>query len=682
MSIELLAPAGSPEVLNAAIGEGADAVYLGLKAFNARQRAKNFSYKQLEAVIEKLHAMNKKVYVTLNTIFEDWESQKIYNLLKYLSKVGPDAVIVQDFGIINIINQHFPALKIHASTQMNISSAKGINFLSRYNVSRVVLGRELSLEEIKNIRQNTNTELEIFIHGALCISVSGLCLFSSYLGGKSGNKGVCTQPCRRLYTANDKNGYFFSPRDLMLIKHIPQIIDAGINSLKIEGRLRSAEYTATVVRAYRHVIDNYQSDSEAAIKKATSILQNDFARNKTTYYFIDKDNTDFFNPKQSAGTGLYVGKIDKIILKDDERLALVKTNIELSINDTLRLHSANDTIRKSVKIKSLKTNYGEVIVNMPPEFSVNDTVYLINKKELNKKYPAIIPRSIDKYKKHPGNSLPPEIKRKSGNKKKLRALPTGLYVKVSHIKDLYITQSIKTKKIIIDFTRDNLINIKKKSLAISYQKEQFIFYLPPYFPQRDEAWIQKELKALQEMNINTFIVNNPGHLNLLKSTDATLICGPYLYTFNKYAANFFENAHCNFFIPPLENNKKNLLSTAKSIFPEKFLITVFSFPQLFQITKDISDVYDFKMITDKMNKNFYIIKEDNFSTIVPENPFSIIDKIPYLQKQGFNKFLIDFSNAGLTKSFYKSIIHHAQRREYIEGSTRFNWKDGFFRNKK
>ena len=211
---ELLAPVGSKDVLDAAIGEGADSIYLGVKDFNARARAKNFNYKEFEAAVDKLHAVGKKVYVAVNTLFEEWEKDRIFNLLKYLSLVKPDAVIVQDFGTIYIINKYFPELRIHASTQMNISSAKGVNFLSKSSVKRVVLGRELTFSEIKDIREKTGLELEVFIHGALCFSTSGLCLFSSYLDGKSGNRGLCSQPCRRLYKNEKKSGFFFSPGDL------------------------------------------------------------------------------------------------------------------------------------------------------------------------------------------------------------------------------------------------------------------------------------------------------------------------------------------------------------------------------------------------------------------------------------------------------------------------------------
>ena len=243
---ELLAPAGNVEALDAAIGEGADAVYLGLKSFNARLRSSNFAWREFVGAVQSVHRLGKKIYVTVNTVFEESESEKLYRFLKYLDKIGPDGIIVQDFGVVRMCQEFFPNLALHASTQMNIESAQAANELSRQGFKRVVLARELGLEEIRGVKQQTKCELEVFVHGALCVSESGLCLFSSYLGGKSANRGMCTQACRRYYRADfpggEEQGYYFSPCDLSLIDHVPELMQLGVDSFKIEGRMKSAEY--------------------------------------------------------------------------------------------------------------------------------------------------------------------------------------------------------------------------------------------------------------------------------------------------------------------------------------------------------------------------------------------------------------------------------------------------------
>ena len=285
--VELLAPAGNVESLDAAIGEGADAVYLGLKSFNARMRTTNFAWNQFEAAVESLHRQHKKVYVTVNTVCEERETERLYRFLSYLKEVGPDGLIVQDYAVMRLAQEFFPDIELHASTQMNVESSAAVRLLQKNGVKRVVLARELGLEEITKIKQETGAELEVFVHGALCVSESGLCLFSSFLGGKSANRGMCAQACRRFYTAEVpggiKQGYYFSPCDFELIDYIPALIEAGVDSFKIEGRMKSAEYVGSVVAAYRYVIDHYKEDKKGAIATGKRILSSDFARSKTTY---------------------------------------------------------------------------------------------------------------------------------------------------------------------------------------------------------------------------------------------------------------------------------------------------------------------------------------------------------------------------------------------------------------
>jgi putative protease len=407
--VELLAPAGSPEALDAAIGEGADAVYLGLKNFNARMRSANFAYSQFEGALKVMHRMGRKLYVTVNTVFEQREADRLYQLLKYLAALGPDGLIVQDFGVAAMARENFPSLKLHASTQMNIAGARGANALSRYGFSRVVLARELSLAELRDCRANTNMELEVFIHGALCISASGLCLFSSYLGGKSANRGMCTQACRRYYHRDDEGGYYFSPADLQLLERVPDIANAGVSSFKIEGRMKSAEYVGTVVSAYRLVLDALAADEgeeevREKIQQGLGILRNDFARTKTRFYFdedlmpkttfvgvdavsgtpADSDEAgsqavpgeaagsgfdtaavsgnpasrwtdppaslDWLNPAQDGGTGIPLGNILKVRGAEDERRALIRIegtsqSVSSSILTARLLPKPGDSIR-------------------------------------------------------------------------------------------------------------------------------------------------------------------------------------------------------------------------------------------------------------------------------------------------------------------------------------------------
>lgn len=678
--IELLAPAGSPEALDAAIGEGADSIYLGLKDFNARIRAKNFSYNQLEAIVDRLHGLDKKVYVTTNIVFEEREAKNIYNYLKYLMLIGVDAVIVQDTGVIELARNFLPALKIHASTQMNISSAAGVNFLSRQGVKRTILSRELNLEQIKAITAQTGSEIEVFVHGALCISVSGLCLFSSYFGGKSANRGRCIQACRRLYnTENNKQGYFFSPDDLMLIEHVPDLIDAGVNSLKIEGRMKSYQYIATVVRAYRHMIDNYSADQEKALAEAQEILKNDFARPKTQYLFLDKDNLDFISSKKSGETGIFLGKLQDIKAIDGIQMGALTSSPAVNgieKNDLIRFHSKDDLKRKSSKIKNIIKKNNSTYINIPEDFNTDDQVYLIQKGVFDKKYLKIVPNNLKDYKKHPGSSPVPAIKMADMKNNSLKA---GLYVKINELKQFYILQALKPQMVIVHLSPDDSKYLIKTMQNTNFKPADIILYLEPVFFQEDDAWLRKELDFYIEKGFRNFIVNNYGQINILKNKGLNLLAGPYLYSFNKYAINFLIKNHCNYIINPIENNKRNLYLSSENFKRQNWLIAVFSFPELFQIRARLNKKYSFKTINDNINDyDFYLINKGLKTSLMPEKPFSITDKIPDLRKKGFNKFIIDLAFMETKKNAYKKIMRFADEGKIIEETTRFNWKDGFF----
>ncbi len=256
--IELLAPAGNYECLVAAVQNGADAVYLAGKSFGARSFADNFDSIELEKAVDYCHLRGVKVYVTVNTLVLDSEFDELREYLVFLSEIGVDAIIVQDFGVAEISKAIVPELPIHASTQMTVHNAEGVRFLEQYGIKRVVLSRELSLSDIAYIFENTNAELEVFGHGALCMCYSGQCLLSSIIGGRSGNRGKCAQPCRLPYSVNGKKNKHFvmSLKDLVSIEHLSDLAEIGVASLKIEGRMKGPAYVAAVVRVYRKYIDN------------------------------------------------------------------------------------------------------------------------------------------------------------------------------------------------------------------------------------------------------------------------------------------------------------------------------------------------------------------------------------------------------------------------------------------
>ena len=287
---ELLAPAGSLEILKGVIESGADAVYVGGSMFGARAYANNFTEEELLEAIDFAHLRGVKVYLTVNTLIKNSEFSKLYDYLLVYYKRGLDAVIVQDIGVVKAIHEYFPSMEIHTSTQMTVTGADGVRFLSQFGVTRVVMAREVSLAEMKRIHEETGMELEAFVHGALCYSYSGQCLFSSILGGRSGNRGRCAQPCRLPYTVEGKKDeYILSLKDMCGIKALDKLHDAGVYSLKIEGRMKQLEYACGVVKYYRSYIDSKKPVSDADYERIKALGNR---CGFTDRYYFDHNGSD------------------------------------------------------------------------------------------------------------------------------------------------------------------------------------------------------------------------------------------------------------------------------------------------------------------------------------------------------------------------------------------------------
>ncbi|HZK19766.1 MAG TPA: peptidase U32 family protein [Treponemataceae bacterium] len=690
---ELLAPAGNVEALDAAIGEGADAVYMGLKSFNARLRSSNFAWNQFESAVEAVHRRGKKIFVTVNTVSEESELERLYRFLEYLNRIGPDGLIVQDFGVVRMIQEFFPNLQIHASTQMNVASAAGVNQLSRQGIKRVVLSRELDLDEIIAIKAQTTAELEVFVHGALCVSESGLCLFSSYLGGKSANRGMCTQACRRFYETGFqgklKKGYFFSPHDLQLIDQIPDLVTAGVDSFKIEGRMKSAEYVGTVTAAYRYVLDHWQEDKKGALATARRMLSTDFARAKTQYWYNSSDAENFLNPDQAGGTGLYLGKI--VGLREDGHMyaKLGGGTYEPEIGDSIRLHKKDDSNRASHKVKSLKGSIEDLWIEIPSGFGVGDEVYLLQTKTMSKRYNRVLAKDLSKYRQQPGAGRLPILDLTPISKDNLSYLPKGLYIQVSSVRDIYSVLGEHPVRIILEWntaTRSSIIE-EQENLPIS--KRQLYISLDPFCPADTEKKLIEDLEYLVGQGYSNWVVNNLAHINIISKLKGTekkggkrkkmnLIAGPYLYTFNRWAVSFLENQNIDGYITPLENSRRNLEATFEKKFRSRVLVTVFSYPALFRMRFELPKNYDFEFFHDKHGEEFRALSTPDGSFVMPEKPFSLLDKVVYMEKAGFSHFLIDMSRTSITKGEIRTLVKSLKKGQPLPDISRFNWKDGFY----
>lgn len=331
--IEILSPAGSMDSLKAAINASCDAIYIGGAKFGARAYANNLNDDLMCGAIDYAHIHDKKIFLTVNTLIKNSEvEQELYDYLAKYYEQGIDAVIVQDVGVLHFIHENFPDLDIHASTQMTLTMAQGANVLKQMGITRLVTSRELALEEIENIRKGTDLEIETFVHGALCYCYSGQCLMSSMFGGRSGNRGRCAQPCRMPYRLkgdnnvlnSDKDKYVLSPKDISTIDMIPELIEAGIDSFKIEGRMKRPEYAAGVTYMYRKYVDRYLEygkekydrylqDHKEEIKEDTLFLQDLYNRGGFSQgYFANRNGRNMISLGRPNHSGVHVGKVKSV----------------------------------------------------------------------------------------------------------------------------------------------------------------------------------------------------------------------------------------------------------------------------------------------------------------------------------------------------------------------------------
>lgn len=397
---ELLVPVGNMDSLKAAVMNGADAIYLGGKRFGARAFAGNFSDEEMILAIHFAHLYGVKIYVTVNTIVFESELEDVYNYCLFLHKAGVDALIVQDLGLMSLLKRRLPNLEIHASTQVHNVSESGLRILEDLNVKRVVFAREQSLATIDSYK--TSMEKEIFIHGALCVSYSGECLFSSVLLGRSGNRGECAQVCRLPYKLleNDEfiktdSKYLLSTKELKTVSKFKEIMDSSVKSLKIEGRMKSPEYVACVTRLYRNLIDYYYGKDDLRISEYEEDLKVIFNRQYTYGYLFNATNDEIINIHTSNHVGVHLGKVFKVTSK----YIYIKLDSQLNQGDGIRINETNDGMivnflyDESLKLTNVCKNIA--VIDKKIKASVGDSVNKTSDIIVINKYRELPVRKVD-----------------------------------------------------------------------------------------------------------------------------------------------------------------------------------------------------------------------------------------------------------------------------------------------
>ncbi len=650
---ELLLPAGNTETFYAALEGGADAVYLGLKYFNARGRALNFSNRQIPVLIDLAHNKNCKVFITLNTVIKNTELPELIDVLDFLQKIKPDAVIIQDWGVYHIIKKYFPDLVVHASTQMANHNSLGAVYSYEKDFERVILARELTLQEAEEVNKKSEIQTEVFIHGALCYSFSGMCNFSSYLGGHGANRGICSQVCRRTFDTGKDAKYFYSLKDNQQIENIHNLIDAGVHSLKIEGRLKSSDYVYKVARAYRMVIDDKNK-----LPLALEMLKTETGRKKTSY-FLGNDLSDAIT-YESPNTGLYLGKIEKLTKNG------FVFNCEYDLKNDFRIRIKHPKKDEQINLKVKEFLQEGKIVNVVAEgkFIVGSAVYLSG--IIEKKFSSKLPEAKNNIR-----FGIPYGKKKNIVKsfvKENRKTNFSLFVRIDNLQWMRKIRFDEIDNIIFSFTLKDFDMLDAGANLIQKFKHKIWIEFPHFIPEGKINDYEKLAKEFSEKGLNKFFLSHISQ-KLLLPKNAIFAGNENMYAYNDAASDFYFSEGAKLITYPVENDEENIFAYQN----KKGIMPIYFYPRLFisRMPIKIKEEENFK---DDTGNTFHKIVRDGITYTVPEIPVSFMQYVSKFKQQGFKNFLIDLSFEKPSGNRINTLIKRYKQSQQIQPSVNFNYK--------
>lgn len=674
---ELLAPAGSLEILKGVIESGADAVYVGGSMFGARAYANNFTEEELLEAIDFAHLRGVKVYLTVNTLIKNSEFSKLYDYLLVYYKRGLDAVIVQDIGVVKAIHEYFPSMEIHTSTQMTVTGADGVRFLSQFGVTRVVMAREVSLAEMKRIHEETGMELEAFVHGALCYSYSGQCLFSSILGGRSGNRGRCAQPCRLPYTVEGKKDeYILSLKDMCGIKALDKLHDAGVYSLKIEGRMKQLEYACGVVKYYRSYIDSMKPVSDADYDRIKALGNR---CGFTDRYYFDHNGSDMVtyvkpnfvsNAAEPSHEKRKLSIEGELVLREGEPGSLTvkrgdvtyKASIEpvsAALKAPLDKKAAIDRINKTgdtdFEFSHIKAQIGENV--FVPNGALNklrrDAISGLCDKLLKKYY-----RDDARYADISSMCELPEHVVKSDATHEDGAVNAKDYTTICSCMTraqldtlisyecfdvFYLDFDMYDRKTLIQQFADDVKSLTKRNKKV-------YLMLPTIFRADSSDYFVSIAKELDKVSFEGFVVKNYEELYLTENlfTGKKVILDHNMYTFNDVSRSVFFEHGVSGDTVPLELNSKeimhrNNIGSQMIVYGYYPLMTTANC--VHKNTKGCDKKQKLIYLKDRYNKSFAVCNncKECYNTIYNSLPTMLTKNISKLKEAGIRSFRYSFT---------------------------------------
>lgn len=671
---ELLAPAGSLEILKGVIESGADAVYVGGSMFGARAYANNFTEEELLEAIDFAHLRGVKVYLTVNTLIKNSEFSKLYDYLLPYYKRGLDAVIVQDIGVVKAIHEYFPSMEIHTSTQMTVTGADGVRFLSQFGVTRVVMAREVSLAEMKRIHEETGMELEAFVHGALCYSYSGQCLFSSILGGRSGNRGRCAQPCRLPYTVEGKKDeYILSLKDMCGIKALDKLHDAGVYSLKIEGRMKQLEYACGVVKYYRSYIDSKKPVSDADYDRIKALGNR---CGFTDRYYFDHNGSDMVtyvkpnfvsNAAEPSPEKRKLSIEGELVLREGEPGSLTvkrgdvtyKASIEpvsAALKAPLDKKAAIDRINKTgdtdFEFSHIKAQIGENV--FVPNGALNklrrDAISGLCDKLLKKYY-----RNDERYTDMSRLTVLPEhvVKSDAAHDEAINDYTTicscmtraqlDTLIGYECFDVFYLDFDMYDRKTLIQQFADDVKSLTK-------QNKKMYLMMPTIFRADSSDYFVSIAKELDKVSFEGFVVKNYEELYLTENlfTGKKVILDHNMYTFNDVSKSaFFEHGVSGDTVPLELNSReimhRNNIGSQMIVYGYYPLMTTANC--VHKNTKGCDKKQKLIYLKDRYNKSFAVCNncKECYNTIYNSLPTMLTKNISKLKEAGIRSFRYSFT---------------------------------------
>ncbi|MBQ8211110.1 MAG: U32 family peptidase, partial [Treponema sp.] len=369
---------------------------------------------------------------------------------------------------------------------------------------------------------------------------------------------------------------------------------------------------------------------------------------------------------------------EDIVSTSNKLATLSGGNYDPDIGDSIRLHRKDDTGRESHKVKIVQEIDGQRWIDIPEGFSTGDPVYLLQTKSMSKRYKRVLPDNLSVFRRQPGAQELPILDLTPVEKDELSYFPEGMYVQVSTVRDMFAVQSESPIRVILELNSETKSELLNKKTVLPFSKKQLIISLDPFLPNSIEEDLALTVDLLVEDGFKTWIVNNPGHIAMLKNKKVNVIAGPYLYTFNRWAVSWLENQDIGAFVMPFENSRRNLEATFDSSVRSRVLVPVFAYPALFRMRFKLPESYDFTFFSDKEGMTFKALSTPDGSFVMPDNPFSIVDKVQFLKSSGFKRYLIDLSKNHVQKKQFKQIVSALVKGQVLPETNRFNWKDGFY----